>query len=354
MKKFKSLFLGLFIFQMSMLSYSQSFDFDMFSAGIEDGMKIFVPYVTPWVDAFGTDLNGGWYNTAKPHQFGGFDLTFTTSVTIIPEGHHLYDLGEIDFQNLTVVGESTLAPTIAGNTAPGPMLRYETNGVTITEFESPQGTGFSYFPAPMIQAGIGLPLGTEVVVRFLPVIKIPNTRSDFSLWGVGMKHSIAQYIPGVKKAPLDISVFGGYTRISSEVGISAQPVTYDYLTSYTPEDFNNQAIKTITEGYNVSLIASTAFPVINVYGSIGYSKSRTKSRIDANIPVPAYDPLLNPDGPVVRDEDVTRIPDIEIQNISGLRTTIGAKLNIGGLTLHVDYTYADYSILTCGLGASFR
>jgi len=57
---------------------------------------------------------------------------------------------------------------------------------------------------------------------------------------------------------------------------------------------------------------------------------------------------------VVRDEDIIRIPDIDIQNISGLRTTIGARLYLGGLTLHVDYTYAHYSVLTCGLGASFR
>ncbi len=354
MKKLRSTLIGIAIFQMSLVSYSQSLDFDMFSAGLDDGLKLFVPYVTPWVDAFGTDLNGGWYNTAKPHQFGGFDLTFTTSVTIIPESDRMFDLGEIDFQNLKVVSEGMMTPTVAGSTESGPMLRYETNGVTLTQFSAPQGSGLHYFPTPMIQAGIGLPLGTEVVVRFLPKIKIPRTESSFSLWGVGLKHSIAQHIPGVKKLPIDISVFGGYTRINSVVGISAQPINYDHLIEYTPEDFEHQTINTTTEGYNASLIASTTFPVINVYGSMGYSKSQTVSRINANIPIPAYDPLLDPDNPVVRDEDIIRIPDIDIQNISGLRTTIGAKLNLGGLTLHVDYTYAHYSVLTCGLGASFK
>ena len=34
-------------------------------------------YISPLTISFGTALNNGWYNTAKPHKLGGFDVTFT-------------------------------------------------------------------------------------------------------------------------------------------------------------------------------------------------------------------------------------------------------------------------------------
>ena len=35
-------------------------------------------------ESFGAGLNNGWYNTAKPHSLGGFDLTFTLNTVMIP------------------------------------------------------------------------------------------------------------------------------------------------------------------------------------------------------------------------------------------------------------------------------
>ena len=49
-----------------------------------DGEKFIEAYFTPMAESFGAGLNNGWYNTAKPHSLGGFDLTFTVNTVIIP------------------------------------------------------------------------------------------------------------------------------------------------------------------------------------------------------------------------------------------------------------------------------
>lgn len=333
---------------------AQLFDFKFFEGGVEDGLELFVPYISPYINAFGTDLNGGWFNSAKPHKPGGFDITFTTSVTKVPAADQQFDLADLTFQNLNIVGSGTTTPTIAGSTDDGPDLEYRESGVVVAAFTAPPGTGIPYMPAPMLQAGVGLPFGTEVIIRYMPTMKIPQTKASLGLWGLGVKHSIFQHFKTLDKLPVDVSFFFGYTRLKSKIGVTAEPVTYDYLTSYTPDDFTDQYVQTATGGYNVSIIASTTLPVINVYGAMGYSKSQTDVDFVGNIPIPAYDPGLNPNGPVVRDEDVITLPNIEVKNLSGLRTTIGLRLKLAVVTLHADYTYAKYSVYTGGVGFHFR
>ena len=49
----------------------------IFADDIAQGEKLIEAYFTPMAESFGAGLNSGWYNTAKPHSLGGFDLTFT-------------------------------------------------------------------------------------------------------------------------------------------------------------------------------------------------------------------------------------------------------------------------------------
>ena len=47
-----------------------------------------------WLRSFGAGLNSGWYNTAKPHSLGGFDLTFTLNTVIIPNSAETFNIGD--------------------------------------------------------------------------------------------------------------------------------------------------------------------------------------------------------------------------------------------------------------------
>ena len=340
-------------------AFGQLGNFNLFDGGVNDGVALLKAYMTPWANAFGADLNGGWYNSAKPHKLGGFDVTFTTNVTIIPDEAKTFDLSTLNFEKLSVAsGGGTVAQTVAGSRDEGPTLEYIEDylgtPVTIASFSAPPGTGLGFVPAPMIQASIGLPKGTEITGRYLPNFKIPKTESQIGMWGVGLKHSIKQWIPGMKLIPVGLSVFGGYTQLNTVLGFSLEPLNYEHLTQYTFADFVGQEVDFTVKAYNVSLLASTALPVINVFGGVGYSNTKTVIDVVGNIPIPAFDPTLDTNNPVVRDQDVHTIPSIDIEHKSGIRLSAGFRLKLAVLTIHGEYTYAAYSVYTGGIGISFR
>jgi len=339
-------------------AFGQFSNFNLFDGGIHDGQALLKEYISPWANAFGADLNAGWFNTARPHKTGGVDVTLTVNMTVVPSSAKSFDLSDIQFDKLSVSGSEMIAPTVAGSKNEGPTLEYveDFNGtsVPIASFSSPAGTGFSFIPSPMLQVGIGLPAGTEIIGRYLMPLPIPNTDAKVGLWGVGLKHSIRQWIPGIKHLPFGLSVFGGYTRLNTYAGFHLEPLSYDNLTQYRQADFNGQEVSVTVQAYTVDLLVSTALPVINVFGGIGYSKTQTDIDVRGNIPIPGFDPDLSISGPVFRDQDIYQIPSMKIRNQSGLRVNAGFRLKLAVLTIHGDYTWANYSVYTAGVGIRFR
>ncbi len=300
-------------------------------------------------------MNGGRYNTGKPHKLGGFDITLSVSTTLIPEDAKTFDLSELGLNNLTVSGNS-IAPTIAGANDPGPTLSYVQNfpgygDIELASFESPPGINWAIIPLPMIKAGIGLPLGTELIGRFIPTIKVAD--GSFGLWGVGLKHSLVQYLPGSDLFPIDISLMGGYTKVSVGIPVSMEPENTDNMT-YTESDFEDQKVNMDVSAYTFNLLISKKLPVVTFFGGVGYSGTSTSIAIDGNFALPSFDPLISTTLPVYVDANVKTIPSIDIESFSGVRLNAGMRLTLGVLTIHADYTKANYSVITAGLGISFR
>ncbi|GAJ12083.1 unnamed protein product, partial [marine sediment metagenome] len=98
------------------------------------------------------------------------------------------------------------------------------------------------------------------------------------------------------------------------------------------------------------------------YGGAGYSKTQTVIDVAGNYAIPTFDAtysILDPytlsePGPVYIDKEVKQGPTIDIKNHSGLRLNAGIRFTLGVLTIHGDYTKANYSVFTAGLGISFR
>jgi len=360
-KKIRKSFFAFLLSFSVITSFAQIGNINFLEGGIADGVKLFEAYLSPWANAFGASLNGGWYNTAKPHKLGGFDVTFSVSTTIVPASAKSFDLSKIDFENLTLApGAETEAPSIAGENKDGPTLEYVEdfmgNPIKIASFKTPPGSNWGAIPLPMLQAGLGLPLGTEVTVRFIPKMKIPVIDSKVSMWGVGGKHSILQYFPGEKLIPIDLTLQGGYTRLEVSVPIELKP---DASTSHFQvydinTDFEDQEVNMKVTAYSVNLLISKKLPIVTFYGGAGYSKTQTVIDVAGNYAIPTFDPDISEIGPVYVDSSVEQVPTIDIKNHSGLRLNAGIRFTLGVLTIHGDYTKANYSVFTAGLGISFR
>lgn len=363
-KFFKRLSVFSIVLLMSIPTYAQ-FDQlgNIMSVGMEDAVSILDAYVSPFANGIGASLSGGWYNTAKPHKLGGFDVTITANLVFIPSADKTFNpnnlgLGDpTDGINVTIDGNES--PTIAGSNSAGPQVTYTKDiagiPVPFTKFDLPKGSNLAYSFMPMVQAGIGLVKGIEIIGRYSPELNYGKS-GKLGLWGVGIKHDVKQWIPGLKKIPvLNISLHGGYTKLSSTNDLNFQPEFYtDIATSisnFFPEYYNNQEMIMGISNTTANLLVSADLPIICVYGGVGASISKTNLKFEGNYPMAEVISATD-----IRVDESTAISnpiDMEI-NSTDLRLNAGVRIKMAIVTIHFDYTYANYSIATVGLGFSLR
>ncbi len=366
----RNLSLLFILFLIPSIGFTQVDQISKFMAGgVNDAEQLFEAYISPYANAIGADLSAGWYNTAKVHKPGGFDITVTANVAIIPESDQSFNLDDLD---LTGIYTESIAPTAAGETNAGPTITYYQENpltgedVAIASFNTPKGSGLRYTPAPMLQASLGLFKGTEVMGRFTPELELGDA-GTFSLWGVGLKHDVKQWIPGLKKFPvLHISVMGGYTSMSSSTGLSMLPEFYNdfasYIEPYNANIYSGQEMAMNFTSYTGSILVSANLPVVCFYGGLGFSTSKAELNLNGLYPIASVeDEVSDPNfgQVVVKEEDALEDPfNMEIKNTDGSTTNprinVGARLKFAVITLHFDYTYANYSVATAGLGITFR
>ena len=123
---------------------------------IADGKSLIEAYLSPLGNSLGSALNNGWYNTAKPHHLGGFDVTITANLVLVPTDAKIFNItGSNDG---TFKGGNTA--TILGSTSGGGQANSNYGSMPM-----PGGLNIPLLPVPMLQAGIGL------IKNFIQIIK---------------------------------------------------------------------------------------------------------------------------------------------------------------------------------------
>ena len=163
MKKILSIFL---ISTVAGVSYGQQ---SILSNDLAQGEKLIEAYFTPMAESFGTGLNIGWYNTAKPHSILGFDVTFTLNTVIIPNSAETLNIGD-KFEGI-FTSQQDDASTIFGSSSSTEMI-YNSSVNTSTNFNMPGGLKTPAIPLPMLQAGIGLMKKTSIDIRYMPMLNV--------------------------------------------------------------------------------------------------------------------------------------------------------------------------------------
>jgi hypothetical protein len=377
MKTMRSLFLMIILaLGLNSIAFSQlDGTTDFLKGGVNDAKVLFQEYLKPYANILGTNLNAGWYNTAKPHKLGGFDITFTMNAAMAPSADQIFDVSKLTLSSEATVTGGTTSPTIAGkNTDNRPTIAYSktapaplTGKIQYASYKLPDGTGLNLLPTPMAQLGIGLPFGTDVTIRYLPSIDLGDV-GNIGLWGVGIKHSIKQWIPVISKIPvLDITAQGGYTKLSTSAKLNYTPAdivvgsvaAVDYVND--PNKWLGQKLELGVSAWTVNLVISETIPILCFYQAIGYSSSDVNLGLKGNFPFTSIETnVTNPNfgKPVVtavQGQGIVKDPiSLDMKSSKNLRLNAGVRIKLGIITLHADYTKANYSVYTAGLGISFR
>ncbi len=302
----------------------------IFEAGTADAKTLAHPYLKPYGEMLGVNLNSGWYTSAKVHKLLGFDVTITGAYSKAPSSAKTFDVSKLDLQSFELAPNSTSeAQTIAGSSDNLPVLRHKDDPIGVTDFEMPDGSGMDYLVSPMVTFGVGLPMGIEIKGRYWPETKIGDA-GKVSLWGAGVQKDIKDYIPGVKHVPvLNMSILAAYTNFAG----SASMENVGGLIS-------NGEVSIDASAFTTRLLIGANLPVIAFYTGLGYGRCSSDFNVNGDFGTTSTGESLEP---------------INLSyNTNGFDFNVGLRLRLGVIGLHADYSVGEYSSITAGFGINFR
>ncbi len=321
------LLLSIAFISASSLVFGQGQIVDFLKAGKADANTLSKAYLLPYGEMLGVNLNSGWYNSAKVHKVGGFDFTITASYTTAPSSKKSFDPEELE--TLSKGASNGLpdgyAPTMAASDDAYMTFNDKLTGNPILTME---GANADIFISPMVQAAVGLPFRTELMGRFMPKVSY----GDFGkagLWGLGVKHSVKEYIPFVKRVPfLETSVLAAYTDFSADLGVNEAGI-------------GSGKLETTAGAFTSRLLVGVNIPVVSFYTGLGYGT--TTSNFD----------LIGTFEGSAEEGEVTDPIALEYKT-DGFDFNAGMRIRLGIFSIHGDYSVGEYAVITGGVGINFR
>jgi hypothetical protein len=392
-KNYKKLGLALMMAASYQLANAQGEAAAIMKAGKQDANKIMSAYMTPMMEGFASTANIGWYNTAKPHGILGFDFTFSMGVFVAPQDARSYSFTDLQLgagspYGFTPANNDTdpnkRLPTLFGDkTTPnqrynmtygfgfdtiigGTPTRIDTS-VVLGSITMPNGSGIGIAPGlpPTLQFAVGIPKNTEIMVRYMPPINAEGFRAN--MFGMGVKHSIKQWIPVFENIPLwDWSFVGGYNTFSSsyqfqEANRLKASANSDYANAYNFDDFknkpyDNQAIEFNGRALMLGTVVSVKLGPFTPYLGLNYNRATVDFGMVGDYPVLLAETNRNsPDFGKPKIEEISN--PIQLSgSVNGLRINPGFRLKFLLMTIHYDYSYNTYgfNVHTAGIGINVQ
>ena len=298
-------------------------------------------YFNPLFKSMQISMSEGWARTAKTHKKFGFDVTFFASGILIPDSQKVFSTSGF----ASIVANGTTSPTIFGSDSNTDFIvdffSEEQNANLATSFQSPNGYSSvlksERLLLPNIQAGLGLPFKTEIIVRYMP--KVSFKGAEFTSFGAGLKHSISQYFSLSKVTPFNLSVMLSSAKMAGDYPLAES--------SQIPGD--NQSIDLDISSTTFGLIGSADLKIVSLYASVSQVMSKSSFKVNGTYNISYFtDP-----GNVSIGLNVVDPIDIS-SSMNYLRKNIGLSLNFPLLKIFVDYSVQDFSALNAGLSFSIR
>ncbi len=289
-------------------------------------------YLGPVGVALGNGLNNSWYSSARVHSLLGFHLNIAPSLVIVPSDDQTFVIENSKLKELELVDErDNIAPTAFGPNEDGPLLRSKAIG-NFQTFNSPAGVGFSFLPLANINLGVGVGFNTEVDVRYFPKSQISGLEdAKIGLFGFGAIHEVSQWFMDDDEPAFSLSVQAGFSSISYE-----QPIK---------DGDDGQELTMKSNGTTFRGIISKQFSFFTLYGGVGYNSADTDINLRGTY---SYQPPVGPATTITDPISINTTANSVVFNLGG-RILIAEAISI-----FADYTYAQYSSITLGLGVDLN
>ncbi|MEM5565218.1 DUF6588 family protein [Psychroserpens sp. AS72] len=313
---------------------------DLLAAGISDAQRFTKDYIAPASEGLGYGMNNGWFNNAKSPKKYSFHLSIIGNVGFIKDEKKAFQMNVADYENIRFEdgSSSKMVATALGHNDPDirVIITYDDPifGNQETTLVLPTGIGaegVDLIPTGFLQAGFSPFKGTQIKGRFIP--KIETEDAKLSLYGFGLQQEFTSWLPADKILPVAISGLVAYTHMDA---------SYDFTDAEFVEG-ENQRVETDVNTLLFELIVGTNLKIINFYGAVGYITGTSTTDLLGTYRVT--------DG-FLFSEDINDPFSVE-NDISGIRGTVGANLQLGFFGLNADYTIGEFDSATLGINFSF-
>ncbi len=179
-----------------------------------------------------------------------------------------------------------------------------TNGYVVY----PPGINTTSIPTGIPQIAAST-LGSELMVRFIPDLTFDDV--EVGLLGLGIKHSISQYIPLL---PVDIAVQVLYNKLS----------------------IKNPDLEISNSNLAFNAHASRSFGLITLYGGLQYES--TSMDLDYTFTGTGFEGVF--------ENDKLKV---SLDGDNGVRLTLGAALRLAVLVINADVNFGSQTAIVAGI-----
>ncbi len=332
----KKIFLSL-LFLLSLTIHAQ-FE-DIFASG-SDADKFVNHYTAPFLKGMMSAANASWVTSAKPIKPFHFEINLSASGAFVPPEKENFTFDENEYQFIRIDSGPASVPTVMGGESQTRLkivIPLNNSEIKLLDFEAPSGVRdelpLNIIPAPTFQVAMGLPLGSEVNLRYAP--KLTNEDGAyFTIIGLGVKHSLSQYFK--KKSKFNL----------------AGHLSYQHIGAGVDEVGNNKAVHFSINTISLQGIASLDYPIISLYSKLGFTQGFTNLDVLGTYDY-TYDVQDN-NGNHIRYETVSVTDPLKLsQDLNGLKLGVGFKLKLAFFQVFADYTLQEFPVANLGLGVKF-
>lgn len=313
---------------------------ELLAAGVKDAKTFTTSYIAPASEGLAFGINNGWFNKATTSKRFKLKFSILANGSFIKDEKKSFVMNVSDYENIRFSDNSpskTVATSLGHNdpdisvfvTYDDPIFGEQEVEVTL-----PTGIGatnINLIPTAYLQASFSPFKGTEIKGRFFP--KVNTDDANIGLYGIGLQQEFTSWLPAEKVIPIAVSGVVAYTRLNG---------SYDF-TDTGVVDGENQQIETIVNTMLYQLVVGTKFNIVNFYGGLGYVNGKSTTNLLGTYRV---------SNGVVFAEEIEDPFSIK-QNVKGIRTTLGANLQLGFFALNADYTFAEFNSASLGINFSF-
>ncbi len=274
------------------------------------GKKFGEGYVSPFVTAFGANLNSGLYHSADLET--GIDVYVGAKFTValIPTSAQEFNADMSELNALRPTGTGTYPASVKTATFFGDKGTsvVSSGGLISDTLQLPDGTNLKAMPLAVPHIAIGNFFGTRAMLRFFPATKLENV-GEFSFIGFGLQHDVGQWLPA--PLPFDWSAHVMYQSMKVKPLVEASAFS-----------FGTEISKTLA--------------IVTFYGGIAYESASMNFQFDWTPPVPL--------------PQTTKKVEFDISGDNTVRLTAGIALKLFIFHISADYSIAKQPVATLGIG----